>query len=299
MTMRVAVTGATGNTGVNVVKELLAQGAHVVALGSQRDRARPVLPEGVENRAFDYSSSAGWAAAVAGCDSLFLLRPPAISNVQETLIPFAQEALKQGVQHIVFLSVAGAETNRIVPHHKVEVFLKSTESYTILRPGFFAQNFQDAYRKDILEQDRIYVPAGRAKVAFVDLRDVALVAANALVRPAEHIKQGYTLTGPQAVSFAEAAQMLSECLGRKVHYKAASVLGYLWHLHQRRLPLMQAFVQTVLHVGLRFGQAETVDPTLGRLIGREPYSLGQYIRFHADTWKLTPPPRETEVQKGT
>jgi nucleoside-diphosphate-sugar epimerase len=218
--------------------------------------------------------------------------------VQETLIPFAQKTLETGVKHIVFLSVAGAETNRIVPHHKVEVFLKSTKSYTILRPGFFAQNLQDAYRKDILEQDRIYVPAGQGKVAFVDLRDVALVAAHALLRPAEHANQGYTLTGPQAVSFAEAAQMLSQCLGRQVKYQAASVLGYLWHLHRRRLPWMQAFVQTVLHVGLRFGQAEKVDATLRRLIDREPYGLAQYIHDHANTWKLTPAPHATEVQTG-
>lgn len=288
MAMRVAVTGATGNTGVHLVKELLALGAHVVALSAQRHQSRPAFPSEVETRAFDYASATGWAAAVAGCDSLFLLRPPAISNVQETLIPFAQEAIKQGVKHTVFLSVSGADTNRIVPHHKVEVFLKSTESYTILRPGFFAQNLEDAYLKDILEQDRIYVPAGQAKVAFVDLRDVASVAAQALVRPADHHRQGYTLTGPEAVSFAQAAQLLTECLGRQIHYQAASVTGYLWHLHQRRLPWMQAIVQTILHVGLRFGQAEKVDPTLRRLIGREPYSLGQYVRYHAPTWKLTP-----------
>jgi uncharacterized protein YbjT (DUF2867 family) len=294
--MRVAVTGATGNTGVHVVRELLAQGAHVVALGGQKGQPRTALPAGVELRPFDYAASAGWSAAVAGCDSLFLLRPPAISNVQETLIPFARQALQQGVKHTVFLSVAGADTNRIVPHHKVEVFLRSTESYTILRPGFFAQNLQDAYRRDILEQDRIYVPAGQGKVAFVDLRDVALVAAKALVQPAEHLKQGYTLTGPQAVSFAQAAQMLSHCLGREIRYQAASITGYLWHLRRRRLPWMQAFVQTILHVGLRFGQAETVDPTLRRLVGREPFGLDRYIQDHSTTWQIPAGPRETNVQ---
>ncbi len=287
--MCIAVTGATGNTGVHVVKELLALGVRVVALVGKPDRARASLPNDVEARAFDFTASGTWAAAVVGCDALFLLRPPAISNVQETLLPFAQAALQQGVKHIVFLSVAGAETNRIVPHHKVEVFLKSTESYTILRPGFFAQNFQDAYRQDILEQDRIYVPAGHSKVAFVDVRDVAVVAAQALVHPTEHARQGYTLTGPRAVTFTEAAAMLTQVVGRPIRYQAASILGYFLHLRRRNLPRMQAVVQTVLHVGLRFGQAETVDPTLQRLLRREPHDLHAYLRDHASLWSHAAP----------
>ena len=292
--LKVAVTGATGNAGVRVVEALLAAGANVVALGGSLPKNTAALPASVEPRLFNFRQPATWAGAVAGCQSVFLLRPPAIGDVEATLIPFAQKALQEGATHIVFLSVAGAETNRLLPHHKVEVFLKTTAGYTILRPGFFAQNLQDAYKRDIVDQSRIYVPAGRGRVAFVDLYDVAQVAAAALLDPASHLGQGYTLTGPVAVTFAEVAAELSQHLNRRVTYEAASIMGYLRHLRRRKLPWMQSMVQTVLHVGLRFGQAATVDPTLGRLLKRPPRTVSQYIAEHADIWRWPNAPLRDE-----
>lgn len=283
--VQVAVSGATGNAGVLVVKALLAEGAHVVALGGSLQKIAAALPATVEARLFDFQQPDTWVSAVVRCKSVFLLRPPAISDVESTLIPCARKALQTGTSHIVFLSVAGAETNRLVPHHKVEVFLRTTLSYTILRPGFFAQNLQDAYKRDIVDQSRIYVPAGRGKVAFVDLHDVAQVAAAALLDPGAHLRQGYTLTGPAAVSFAEVAAELSRWLNRTVTYEPASIIGYLRHLRRRKLPWVQSMVQTVLHAGLRFGQAAPVDPTLERLLNRPPRSISQYIEDNVGIWR--------------
>jgi uncharacterized protein YbjT (DUF2867 family) len=65
----------------------------------------------------------------------------------------------------------GAEPKRWASHHAVEQhLLRSGVSYTLLRPGFFAQNLGDAYRHDIRERSEIVVPAGRGRVAFVDVR---------------------------------------------------------------------------------------------------------------------------------
>lgn len=287
-----AVTGATGNAGIEVVRALHARGAPVVALGSSPEKLARAVPPGVETRTFDFFRPETWRPATSDCISLFLLRPPPISSVQTTLIPFAAEARRGGVAHIVFLSVAGAETNRLVPHHKVEVFLKREANHTILRPGFFAQNLQDAYLRDLREDSRLYVPAGRGRAAFVDLRDVAEVAADALMHPAPHAANGYTLTGGEALSFADAAAMLSRHLGRAIQYQAASIPGYLRHLRKRGLPWAQALVQMVLHVGLRFGQAERVDPTLARLLGRAPRTLEDYVTDHVSLWAASAPSKK-------
>lgn len=83
------------------------------------------------------------------------MRPPPISKVEETLNPSCDAARAVGVRQITFLSVAGAGKNSIVPHHGVEKHLQKGEGYTILRPGFFAQNLQDAYLRDIVKDDRI------------------------------------------------------------------------------------------------------------------------------------------------
>jgi uncharacterized protein YbjT (DUF2867 family) len=192
-----------------------------------------------------------------------------------------------GVGPVVFLSVAGAGTNKLVPHHDVEAHLiQRGGAYTLLRPGFFAQNLQDAYRRDLVEDDRLYVPAGRGRVTFVDGRDLAEVAATCLLDPDRHAGQAYTLTGPEPVTFEEAAALLTRALGRPIRYVPASIPGYLLHLRRRRgLPWAQAGVQTILHVGLRFGQAERVDPTLEGLLGRRPGTLARYIEDHAALWR--------------
>jgi uncharacterized protein YbjT (DUF2867 family) len=182
--------------------------------------------------------------------------------------------------------VAGAGTNVLVPHHAVEAHLAGgPRDWTILRPGFFAQNLADAYRRDIVEDGRLYVPAGRGRVAFVDVGDVAEVAATALLDPEAHAGAAYTLTGPVAASFDEAGMYLTEALGRTIRYDRASVAGYALHLARRGMPVAQILVQTILHVGLAFGQAEAVDPTLPRLLGRAATSLRDYVMAHARQWR--------------
>jgi uncharacterized protein YbjT (DUF2867 family) len=122
-------------------------------------------------------------------------------------------------------------------------------------------------------------------VAFVDTRDVARAAALALCEPAPHAGKAYTLTGPEAVTFDDAAQILTRALGRTIRYVPASVAGYALHLRRRGLPAGQIAVQTILHAGLRLGQAEAVDPTMAALLGRPGATLAEYVNDHVETWR--------------
>jgi uncharacterized protein YbjT (DUF2867 family) len=275
----VLVTGATGNAGREVLRALGR-----LEIPCRAAARRPEDDPGSVR--FDFEKPDTWKQAVEGCGAVFLLRPPPISNVAETLNPFVDLARREGVRHVVFLSVAGAESNSLVPHHKVEKHLVSgSGSWTILRPGFFAQNLQDAYRRDLREDDRLYVPAGRGSIAFVDLRDVAELAALIFECPEAHRNAGYTLTGPEAYTFERVAALLTEALGREISYRPASIAGYLWHLLRRRdATFAQALVQTVLHVGIRFGQASDVDPMLEQLLRRPPRSVADYIADHRSLW---------------
>lgn len=282
----VLVTGATGNVGRAVIHALRANGAAVRAAGTSIESVTRAFGGEVTPVRLDFRDPGTFGPAVEGCRAVFLLRPPAISNTKQTLCPLADVAVARGARQIVFLSVTGADTNKLVPHHAVERHLpRATDAWTILRPGFFAQNLGDAYRRDIVEDGRLYVPAGHGRVAFVDVRDLGEVAAQVFARPDEHRGRGYTLTGPEAVTFEQAAALLTQALGRPIRYQPAGVLRYAAHLLRRRgLPLAQVAVQTVLHFGLRLGQAATVDPTLGRLLGRPGHTLAEYIRDHVALW---------------
>jgi uncharacterized protein YbjT (DUF2867 family) len=282
----VLVLGATGNVGRATVDALARHGIPVRAGVRNRNRASP--RPGVEFTELDVFRPETFAPAVEGIGGLFLLRPPPVSRVGPTLNALTDAAVRAGVDHIVFSSVAGADTNTVVPHHRVETHLRDhTPSWTILRPGFFAQNLADAYRQDIVEDDRVFLPAGAGRVAFIDTRDIGDAAATVFVDPSPHRGQGYTLTGPEALTFDDVAVILTRLLGRPVRYEPASVLGYARHLRGQRLPLAQVAVQTVLHTGLRRGDAETVDGTLEQLLGHRGRTLEEYLTEHATTWEPT------------
>ena len=276
----ILVTGASGNIGSEVVRALAQrQVAFRTAVRT------PPASSAATAVHLDLRDARTYAPAVAGCTAVFLLRPPAIANTRQTLNRFLDVARAQGVAQVVFVSVAGAADNPVVPHHAVEQHLRAGPAgWTILRPGFFAQNIGDAYRDDIRQDDRIFLPAGAGRVAFVDTRDIAAVAATALIDPAAHRQQMYHLTGQTAHTFAEVAQILTAELARPIRYQAASIPAYAAHLGRRGLPPMQILVQTILHAGLRAGQAAAVDDTLARLLGHPPYTLHAYVHDYRQRW---------------
>jgi uncharacterized protein YbjT (DUF2867 family) len=286
---KVIVTGAAGNVGQQVVRSLLKQGAEPVAADRQPERIAALFGSAVAAARLDFRDKGTWKDALSGATRMFLVRPPAIADVQNNINPFARFARENGVEHIAFLSVAGAGSNRFVPHRKVEDALRAIDDgYTNLRPGFFAQNLQTAYRQDIIEDDRIYVPAGKASVNWIDTRDIAEVAALVLLEPKAHRGQSYTLAGPGPVPWSTVTDALSAALKRPIRYEAASVVGYLRHLSKRGLPRGAIAVQTILHFLLRFGQGATVDATLEQLLGRPGRDAVQYIAEHRHVWLKNP-----------
>ena len=284
MTGPILVLGGSGNLGGAAARSLLAAGMPVRLAGTDPARLRESFP-GVEVAPLDLYDPDTFGPALAGACGLFLLRPPAIARVGPTLNALVDAAARIGTGHVVFVSVAGADTNRVVPQHRVEQHLRAGPlPWTVLRPGFFAQNLGGPYRRDIRDDDRILLPAGRGRVAFVDTRDIGDVAATVYAGPTAHRGAGYRLTGPEALDFDAVAALLSDVLGRPIRYKPVSVAGYVWHLRRADVPWQQALVQTVLHTGLRRGQAEAVDPTLPRLLGRPPRTLAEYVRDHRQLW---------------
>ena len=282
----ILVTGATGNTGAALLSRLTE---HNIPCKAGVRKKRDTLH--TEQVLLDFQRPETFASALKDVKGVFLLRPPAISNVKTTLNVFLDVAAQMDVEHVVFVSVSGAEDNKMVPHHGVEQHLiHGPLSYTILRPGFFVQNIGDAYRYDIVNDDRIYLPVGDTKGVFIDTRDIAEVAYQILLAPELHHRKAYTLTGQTLVSFDDIASMLTESLGRKITYQSCSAWHYFWHLRRKhQLPWMQCFIQTLLHVQFSRGGAAHIDPMLPELLGHTPTTLQSYIAEHTKLWQRPSP----------
>lgn len=126
----------------------------------------------------------------------------------------------------MFLSLLGVEKNPIVPHHKIEkIIKKSGIPYTFLRPSFFMQNLISQHGEELRKEKEIYVPAGKGKTSFIDVRDIGTVTARILTENG-HENKGYSLTGTEALDYYEVAEILSEELGETIKYVNPSVLQF-------------------------------------------------------------------------
>jgi uncharacterized protein YbjT (DUF2867 family) len=229
---------------------------------------------------FDFGDPSTFAAALRGIRGLFLMRPNPVLKVKSTLNRFLDTAAQLGVRHCVFLSVAGAEHNSMVPHHAVERHLMASSlRWTMLRAGFFAQNLTGPYLADI-HAGTLVLPAGHAKVGYVDTRDLGEFAAVALQSPDTYGNQGYHLTGPDSLTFDEVAALLTQELGRPVKYEAASLWRYWRHCRKRGIGRIPTLAYSIIHGTLRGGSGAATDPTLARLLGRSTRSMREFIEDH-------------------
>ncbi|MDQ2999203.1 MAG: SDR family oxidoreductase [Chloroflexota bacterium] len=286
-TSSILVTGALGNVGAEVVKLLRQSGRPVHAAGTRPAAIAQRFGSQVEATWLDFEKPESFGAALAGVERMFLMRPPAISNVRRYIFPVIDAAKQAGVRQIVFLSLIGVEKNRVVPHYKIEQhILKSGLEYTFLRPSFFMQNLSTTHRDEIKDQNEIFVPAGRGKTSFIDARDIAAVATLTLTE-AGHANQIYELTGDEALDYGQVAALLTDVLGRSITYRHPSLLQFMRRQHAKGTPLAFAAVMAGIYTTARLGLAARLTGDLRRLLGRAPISFKQYVEDYQACWQPT------------
>jgi len=296
----ILVTGATGNVGGEVVSELLNAGWRVRAAvpGCELEAAQQRWEGAVEVVRFDFEEHDTFTAAFADVDGMFLMRPPHIADVKRIMAPAIRHAAERGRAHVVVLSVLGAGSNPLVPHHTMEKLVKrSGLPYTLLRPSFFMQNLSTQYRGEIGREGEIHVPAGRGRTSFIDVRDIAAVAARVVGR-AEHFGRAYTLTGAQAVDYFEVARIFTDVLGRPVRYTNPTPGAFRVRLREQGVAENFIRVLRGIYFTARIGLAARVTPETEQLLGRPPISLERFVRDHADVWNAVTAPELAAKTRG-
>lgn len=281
----ILVIGATGNVGREVVKSLHDLGYQARAAALSEEHFAQVPEEAAEIVTFDFAKPETYVSAFDGVRKLFLMRPPAISDIETYIKPVIDYAAQNGVEQIAFLSLMGVEKKSYVPHYKVEQFLKeSGVPYTFLRAGFFMQNLDTTHRADIAEHDDIFIPAGNAKTAFVDARDLGAVAAHVLTTPG-HENKAYDLTGKEALTYYEVADIFTDVLGREITYSSPSLLSFARRMRKYGHPWGYVVVTAGLYLSTRQGSAEAIADDVPELLGRDPITMRQYVEDYAQVWQ--------------
>lgn len=291
--MTILVTGATGNVGSATLAALRAANADVRVAAWPGD---PSPPDG--SVPFDFTDEATWPGAFVGAQSLFLVRPPAIGNVRRDLLPAVAAARDSGVRHVVFLSLQGADRIPVVPHAKVEKWLRSSGvDWTFVRASFFHQNMSTTHCADIRDSSEIPVPAGKGRTAFVDAVDVGEVAAQALLEGEAHRNRVLTVTGPEALDYDEVALILSDVLGRSIRYTRPGLLSYIRHARRDLgMPLGKALVTAVIYTTARLGLADSLTDDVRTVLSREPTAFRAFAEREQEVWERPPPTVSKEAR---
>jgi uncharacterized protein YbjT (DUF2867 family) len=279
----ILVTGATGKTGVDLVRLLVAARQPVAALVRDPVRARELLGDGVELVTGDFDDAGSVERAVNGVERLYVLTPPHPRQLEweGALIEAARDAgVSRVVKHSLMGADAGSRMQAARQHAAIEDALTGSGlAYTILRPNFFHQTFASG----MVVQGTMYTAAGEGRVSGIDTRDVA-AAAVAVLTGDGHEGRTYTLTGPEAFTFAEAAAVIGEVTGRPVTHADIPPEALAAGMTQAGAPDWLAQDVAALQQEYADGVGAAVTDDVRELTGREPRSLRDFVSEHADSF---------------
>lgn len=275
----VLVLGATGKSGRRLVPELEARGTEVRA-ASRKPAAGQV--------AFDWQRPETYAPALKGSDAVYLVTPSGVEDPSDMVAGLLEAAKAAGVRRVVAVSSMGvefpgepADSGRLKLERQVAA---SGLEWTVLRPGGFNQNFsEDFLRPGIVHMDMLSTATGDGRVGFLDAGDIAAVAAAALSED-RHGGATYTITGPEALSFAEAAAIIGGAAGRPIGYRqiAPEELGGI--LAAAGVPEDYAAMVVRDQLAIRDGQGARLTDVVERITGRPAVRFAAYAEGAKGAW---------------
>ncbi|MFD9703749.1 NmrA family NAD(P)-binding protein [Lentzea sp. NPDC059081] len=271
MTQEILVLGATGKTGRRVVNALKNTGAAVRA-ASRSSAVR-----------FDWSDESTWQPALSGATAAYVIAPhdPALAA------PFVRKAETAGVR-LVLLS--GRNLDRFPStvfagmHAAEEAVRNSSVPWTILRANNFAQNFSEELWHAGIRAGRLALPVDDTPEPFVDVHDIAEVAALTLTTEG-HEGQTYNLTGPDTLTFATAVSKISTALNRPVDLARLTPAEYRDFLLAEGLSEDDATELNGMYDAMRTGLLATPTDDVSRLLGRRPTDFDTYVAGALDAWR--------------
>ena len=282
----ILVTGGTGGIGSELLR-LLSQ-AGVGARALVRDPQRTQKLSGITWIAGDLSRPETLTTAFQGVKTLFLNTSyyEGMVALQLNAIAAARAA---GLTHVVKVSAFGASDHSRAPigrwHHQVEKELQESGlDWTILRPHHFMQNLlaQAAY---IIKEGAVYSASGDGKIPYIDFRDIAAVAFVTLTQPG-HVGKKYVLTGSEAISYRQAAEIIGAAIGKPLRFVDESPEEARARRVREGMP--PAVIESALAIAAyqrAGGKTVTITTTVADLTGRPPRTVAEFAREHAAAFR--------------
>jgi len=286
----IVVTGATGNIGSRVIGALVASGIPCRAFVRDPAKAAAVLGDDVPVAVGDFADAPSIRAAVDGADAVVLSSGNDPRQVDFEANVIDATATTSRCQ-VVKISSVGADPDSpaafVAWHGRSEAHLAATDlPATVLRANFYMTNLLAA-ADSISHGGPLAAPAGDARIAMVDPRDIAASVVTVLTSSGHH-GHTYELTGPQALTYAQVADTLARVLDRSVEFVDAPEPSVRDALVASGMPEWFAEEFLSLFAELRHGIAATVTTSVQDLTGRPATDLASFIADHAAAFTPAP-----------
>lgn len=268
----VLVTGGTGTIGSRVTAFLRARGVRV------RTASRHPVVGDDRHLLFDWSDPETFAAAVEGVDRVFLVAPLSDPDPARAVGDLLDVAVAAGTRRVVLLSAAAVTDAPSGLGALPPLVRDRVPQAAVLRPSWFMQNFVGDHpvAVGIRERGQISTATGRGRVGFVDPHDIAAVAGHLLL--GEPIPDGeLILTGPQALSYDEAAAVVSEVTGTAVRHTSITAEELTAAIEAGGVPHDYARMLAGMDEEIAGGSAERITTTVQDVTGRAPRSFREFL----------------------
>jgi len=271
-----AVTGSTGGLGGMVARQLAGSGFAQRLL--VRDSARAPQLEDAHPVVCSYGDGATSRQALDGAKVLFMVSAAEAEDRLQQHYAFVDAAAAAGVEHVVYTSFYGAAPDATFTlardHYATEERIKASGmEYTFLRDNFYL----DFLPLMTGEDGVIRGPAGDGVFSGVAREDIARCAHAVLRDPAIHRGKTYNLTGPEELSMARAAEVLSAGTGRQVRYHAESVEEAYASRASYDAPQWQLDAWVSTYTAMAAGEMAGLSPDVHGLTGQDPISLAEFL----------------------
>ena len=273
---RTAVTGATGAVGGAVARQLAGQGMPLRLLVRTPAKA-PDLP-GTVIRVCSYGDQAVAERALQGVDVLFMVSASESADRRQQHFTFVDAAAAAGVRQIVYTSFVGATADAVftlVRDHAAteQHIMASGMAFTFLRDNLYQDVMEPFAGKDRV----IRGPADDGRVGMVARADVARVAATVLRSPDQHAGVTYTLTGPEALTLTEVAEILTAVRRRPFRFHNETLAEAYASRQHYGAPDWQVEAWVSTYTAIAAGQLDVITDDVERVSGRRPMSLAEHL----------------------
>lgn len=278
----ILITGATGNIGLELIRFLSPiEDINLFAGVRNVDKASMLFAHypNLLYRTFDFEDAVCFDSALNNIDTIFLLRPPHLADVNKYFLPLIEQIKVKGIRKVVFLSVQGAEKSKVIPHNKIEqLIVDAGLEYIFIRPSYFMQNLTTTLLGDIQTKRKIILPSGKAKFNWIDINNIAEVAAILLTRFDEFKNKPYELTGYENENFDTVVTQMNSIIARPIQFQSVSPFKFYGIKKKEGMVKGMIIVMIMLHFLPRIQKEPTISDFYEKITGKKPTSLKEFIQ---------------------